>query len=156
MLRKIKTFFDTHLAPDARKTQNPEQSLHIACAALMLEVARADFEISAQEKTKIRKQLENVLKLPPTLVDELIDLAETEVEEAVSLHQFTSLIHAHYSAEEKVHILFLLWKIAYSENQLDKYEEALIRKISDLLYISHKDFIQTKQRAEQETATNKR
>lgn len=156
MLRKIKTFFDTHLAPDARKTQNPEQSLHIACAALMLEVARADFEISAQEKTKIRKQLENVLKLPPTLVDELIDLAETEVEEAVSLHQFTSLIHAHYSAEEKVHILFLLWKIAYSENQLDKYEEALIRKISDLLYISHKDYIQAKQRAEQETATNKR
>lgn len=149
MLKKIKTFFDTHLALDTKKVRNPEHGLHIACAALMLEVARADFEISDQEKTKIRKQLENVLKLSPTLVDELIDLAEAEVEEAVSLHQFTSLIHAHYSTDEKVHILFLLWKIAYSENYLDKYEEALIRKISDLLYISHKDYIQTKQRAEQ-------
>lgn len=154
MLRKIKDFFDTHLAPNTQNALANQQRQHLACAALMLEVARADFEISPKEKSKIRTQMQETLGLAPALVDELISLAEAEVEDAVSLHQFTSLIHAHYSAEAKINILFLLWKVAYSENRLDKYEEALIRKISELLYISHKDFVQTKHRAEQDITQN--
>lgn len=152
MLNRIKDFFNTHLTANNTRIEQSEHRLHIATAALLLEVARADFEISAQEKTKINTQMEQILGLSPALVNELTALAELEVEQATSLHQFTSLIHANYSLEEKVRILYLLWHVAYSENDLDKYEESLIRKISDLLYIPHQDFITTKLRAEKEAA----
>ena len=46
--------------------------------------------------------------------------------------------------EEKVGLIENMWRIAFSDEQLDKYEEHLIRKISDLIYVSHSDFIKTK------------
>ena len=67
---------------------------------------------------------------------------------SISLHQFTKLIHDNYSLEEKKEIIYLLWLVAYSDEDLDMYEESMIRKISDLLYIPHQDFIQAKLRAQ--------
>jgi uncharacterized tellurite resistance protein B-like protein len=46
-----------------------------------------------------------------------------------------------------------LWLIAYADGVIDKYEEAAIRKASELLYVSHSDFIRAKFAAE---ATSKR
>jgi uncharacterized tellurite resistance protein B-like protein len=37
-----------------------------------------------------------------------------------------------------------MWRVAFSDQKLDKYEEALIRKVADLIYVSHQDFIKTK------------
>ena len=53
MLNRIKDFFNTHLTANNSSVEQSEHRLHIATAALLLEVARADFEISVQEKTKI-------------------------------------------------------------------------------------------------------
>ena len=51
--------------------------------------------------------------------------------------------------EDKIRLINNLWSIAFSDKQLDKYEEYLIRKISDLLYVSHKDFIEQKLRVKE-------
>ena len=37
-----------------------------------------------------------------------------------------------------------MWKLAYADGNVDKFEEFLIRKISDLLHIEHSDFINQK------------
>jgi uncharacterized tellurite resistance protein B-like protein len=42
-----------------------------------------------------------------------------------------------------------MWRVAFADRRLDKYEEAQIRKIADLLYVPHKDFIRTKLRVQQ-------
>ena len=75
---------------------------------------------------------------------ELVKLAESEANQATSLYEFTRLINDEYDYEEKVGLIENMWKIAFSDEQLDKYEEHLIRKISDLIYVSHSDFIKTK------------
>ena len=37
-----------------------------------------------------------------------------------------------------------LWRVAYADGDLDKYEERLIRQVADLTHVSHKDFIRLK------------
>ena len=66
------------------------------------------------------------------------------VEESVSFFEFTSLINDSCSRKEKYDLLVILWKVAYADGQLDKYEEYYIRKIKDLLYLSQSDFIKAK------------
>ena len=60
------------------------------------------------------------------------------------LYEYTRLINDLCDYEDKLRLINNLWSIAFADQQLDKYEEYLIRKISDLLHVSHKDFIQQK------------
>jgi uncharacterized tellurite resistance protein B-like protein len=65
------------------------------------------------------------------------------------MHPFTSMINDNYEYDQKVNLLTLMWKVAFVDDNLDKYEEAMIRKIADLLYISHRDYIKVKHIAEE-------
>ena len=38
----------------------------------------------------------------------------------------------------------MAWKVAKADNVIDKYEEHRIRKLSELLYINHTEFIKAK------------
>ena len=38
----------------------------------------------------------------------------------------------------------MAWEIARADNTVDKHEEHRIRKLSELLYVDHKDFIKSK------------
>jgi len=44
----------------------------------------------------------------------------------------------------------MLWQVAFADGHLDPYEEALVRKIADLIYVPHRDFIQSKLRVMQQ------
>lgn len=147
MLKKISQFFDNKLGLGSAQNDNPvdhEKKLQLATAALLLEIARADFNIADDETQAIAKSLETTFGLAPAELDELLQLATQEVNEAVSLHQFTRLVHESYPPADKKEIIRMLWSVAYADNVLDKYEEAMIRKISDLLYVSHQEFMHAK------------
>ena len=88
----------------------------------------------------------DTLFLTREVADELLNTAKDTVHDANDLFQFTEVINAQYSYEEKVSLIESLWKVAYSDQQLDKYEEHMVRRIADLLYVSHSDFIQTRNR----------
>ena len=75
---------------------------------------------------------------------ELLELAEEERSESTDYYQFTSLINNNYTPEQKVRLVELLWRIAYANETLHKYEEYLVRKIADLLHIPHSAFITAK------------
>jgi uncharacterized tellurite resistance protein B-like protein len=45
---------------------------------------------------------------------------------------------------EKNNIIENLWRVAYADSYIDKYEEYYIRKIADLLHISHSNYIKAK------------
>ena len=54
----------------------------------------------------------------------------------VSVYEFTQLLHQHLDQSEKAKIIGMLWQLAYADGRLDKYEDSLVTKISDLLYVS--------------------
>lgn len=116
----------------------------LAVAALLIEVATADHVMDGTELNALINLLERKFSLPHEQLLELADLAKTEAAEATSLYQFTQLINGECTASEKFELIKGMWEIAYADNQLDKYEEYVIRKVADLIHVSHSDFIRAK------------
>ena len=146
MLATIKQFFRDQIQKDASASGDDAHAIDVATAALMIEVMQADFDISDVEQQTIRELLQGHLQLSADELDDLFMLAEQEVVDSVSLYQFTSLVDQELEYSAKVRVIEMLWRVVYADDRLDKYEEYLMRKIADLLHISHRDFIQTKHR----------
>ena len=94
-----------------------------------------------------KSKLKPHFKLNEAEADELVELATKEYEASTDYFEFTRLINDHYNEQQKIELIENLWHIAYADNILDKYEEHVIRRIADLIYVSHKDFIASKLRA---------
>lgn len=143
MIQKFKDFFTEQLQVNDENT-DPQQALQRACAMLLMEVSRADFELVPSEKDKVISILQSLFDLSDATLAELVEYSETKSEEHTSMYPFTSLINEHYEYDQRVNLISLMWKVAYADGDLDKYEDSVIRKVSDLLYIRHSDFVKTK------------
>jgi uncharacterized tellurite resistance protein B-like protein len=118
--------------------------LHLATAALLVEVAVSDLNFDDSERIQLKKLLLSECELSEEDVNTLISDAETATNKASSLFEFTHIINKHCEYKQKLSLVNNLWKVAYADGELDKYEEHIIRKISDLIHVSHRDFIQEK------------
>ena len=122
--------------------------LNRAVAVLMLEVAQSDFFESAEETTALLAGLSEHIQANKQTADELLAAARTDKSNSAGLYQFTRLACTEMSIEERCSLVEQLWQIAFADGVIDKYEEAAIRKMSDLLYVPHEEFIKAKLRAE--------
>ncbi len=129
--------------------EDREAALRLATAVLMVDVARADYVFDESEFNSVLNLMEVHFGLSPEQAAELLNLAGNEADELVEVHRFTQLLHEHLSDDEKARIVSLLWQIAYADGRLDKYEDSLVLKISDLLYVSRGKVMQLKHDAEQ-------
>ena len=148
MIASITEFFNQLIEPGIRQDEaGGEHALQIATAALLLEMMRMDDRIDEQERAAIAAALRRQFGLAPTQLDTLIALAEEEARNATDYYQFTSLINARCDAAQKIRIVENLWQVAIADGHLDAHELHLMRKIADLLYIGHADYVAAKQRA---------
>lgn len=152
LLSNLRQFFDTQVLDPLRdrETADPEHSYQLATAVLLLEVTRANYNVKAIEQETVVRAIQTAFDLPPGETAELVALAEHEVDHAVCLHDFTSKLNQSFSAEEKRHVVELMWKVGFADGEVDKYEEYVIRKVTDLLYVKHRDFVQAKHRVQRE------
>ena len=135
----------TQLRESASEKGNDRDELGMTLAVLMLEVAKSDFEESEAEIQTMTAWLENQdLGLKSKDVGQLLDSARNEQAGSAGLFEYTRRACERMSMEERVELVEQLWRIAYADGVIDKYEEAAIRKASDLLYVSHSDFIRAK------------
>lgn len=146
MLEHIQKFFETRIAPMMRDatSADAEPAYQLATAALLVEMTRADYEVKDEERQSVTKAIQRAFGLSAKETDELVRLAESEADNATSLYEFTSLINAHFSPEQKQRVVELLWRVAFADGELDKYEEHLVRKVADLIYVPHRQFILAK------------
>lgn len=117
-------------------TTSREEALNLATAVLMVDVARADHVFDDSEFDRVLKLVERHFGLTAEQAAELVNIADEKAEDLVSLHDFTQLLHNNLNRQEKERVIGMLWKIAYADGQLDKYEDSLVLKISDLLHVS--------------------
>ena len=135
----------TQLRESASEKGNDRDELGMTLAVLMLEVAKSDFEESEAEIQTMTAWLENQdLGLKSQHVGQLLDSARNEQAGSAGLFEYTRRACERMSMEERVELVEQLWRIAYADGVIDKYEEAAIRKASELLYVSHSDFIRAK------------
>ncbi len=135
----IKRFLEQFIA---QETAEETPNIGLAAAVLLVEVTKADNEI---DDTEHKAMLSAIRLLCPDLdADALLDEALAVSKSANDMQQFTSVIHKHWSNEQKSGLLIALWRVAFANNELDKYEEHIIRRAADLLYMPHSEFIRTK------------
>jgi len=144
MLSIVKTFFDNHLEPKEADGEQILKASELAGAALMVELIQTDSYLDARESEAFLMVLKDTFDLSDEEMNEIKQLAEAQARDATSLYEFTRLINDGFNYSQKVKLIDNLWRIAFADEKLDKYEESLIRQIADLIYVSHADFIQSK------------
>ena len=141
MIDAFKKLFEV---PSKETLQEKEHRLRLAAAALLIETARADFSEDKVEHQELEKLLYESLDLGRREVRELITQAEAQLDETTSLYDFTRVINDYYLPAQKLELIASMWRVAYADGRLDKYEESLIRQVAELCYVSHQDYIRTK------------
>ena len=111
-----------------------------------MEMMRADARVTEDERNMVMKTVMSKFKLTKEESNDLLRLAEEKIRKATGYYEFTSLINKGLTYEQKVKVIESLWEIAFADKCLDKYEEHMVRKIADLIYVEHKDFIEAKLR----------
>jgi uncharacterized tellurite resistance protein B-like protein len=147
MLKSIRDFFESHIA--ATSTPSDERhSIQLATAALLVEVARIDSQSTEDERSVVLRAVHEKFELGADEAAALIELAEAEMKQANDYFQFTSLVNRHFTQEQKLRIIELMWRVAYADAELSAHENHLMRKIGELLHITHGDYIAAKMRAQ--------
>lgn len=148
MLKKIQQFLESTFQEDHATEDNRERAIHLATAGLMVEVMRSDFDMADVERDTIRRLVTHEFGLSETDANDILNTAEQTHESASSLYPMVQTLINALSIEQRAGIVEHMWRVAFADGQLDKYEEACIRKVADLLYVPHPLFIQARHKAE--------
>ena len=127
---------DAIAATDDKPDHDRDEVIRMATAVLMIDVARADHVFDESEFDSVLDLVQSHFALPAEQAAELVIAANDKAEDLVSAYDFTKVLHEHLDHGEKARVVGLLWKIAYADGRLDKYEDSLVLKISDLLHVS--------------------
>ncbi|HEX5421041.1 MAG TPA: TerB family tellurite resistance protein [Gammaproteobacteria bacterium] len=155
MLKGLSDFFERAFGDVPRVETTPEARRHavrVATALLLVEVARADFKEDIVEHERTLELLKEFFDLSAEEARLLVEEAKTVADASASLQQFTRRLHERLTVEEKHGVVEMLWKVALADDHLDKYEDHLVRKIAELLYVSHADLIRIRNRVADTTA----
>jgi uncharacterized tellurite resistance protein B-like protein len=146
MLRKLAALFDGAFARDTDDPAAREHGLRVATALLLIEVAKADYAEELAEDEILLSSLKQFFALDDAAAALLLEEARRTADRAVELRQFTRRLHEELSVAEKHRVVEMLWQVALADSRLDKHEDHLVRRIAELLYVSHSDLIRIRNR----------
>jgi len=146
MFQSLKKMWQNSAENAAPRT---EHDISLAVTALMVQVMQQDDQLQESEYQEIISNIQNRFDLSENEAREHIALATQEELQANDLHQFTAPLIKAYSQQERIDIIRQLWRIAMADGHIDSYEEALIRKIAELIGVHHHQFIDAKISARQ-------
>jgi uncharacterized tellurite resistance protein B-like protein len=146
VLRKLTALFDSAFARDNDDPLAREHGLRVATALLLIEVARADYADDLAEDATMLTSLKQFFALDDAAAALLLEEARSTADRAVELQQFTRRLHEQLSVSEKQRVVEMLWQVALADQRLDKHEDHLVRRLAELLYVSHSDVIRIRNR----------
>jgi len=128
---------------------------NLAAAALMVEVAAYDGQISTTERKRILTLLEQRFGLSREEAIELFVEALAARTDSNHILGFTRNIKDHFDQQGRENILELLWQVVFADGKEDDYESNLLRRVAGLLYISDKKNGQIRKKVRAETEKRK-
>ena len=126
------------------KNKNDMDSSLIKITALLIHAAKIDENYTEKERKIIRKAIVE-LDSKDNNIDEVLIKAEEIEKNSNQILDFTKEVK-NMSEDSKIKIIEVLWKIVYSDNNPDMYENSLMRRLSGLLYLDPKIVGDTKKR----------
>ncbi|WP_275785624.1 TerB family tellurite resistance protein [Pararhizobium gei] len=146
MFERFRTFLDT-LTGSGHGAAIEAGDPRIAIMALCIQVMEADGETDEKERRKVRSMIKEHYQLDDAALDGLIAAGETAEAQAIDFFRFTSDIKRHYSEEQRIDLVGMLWEIVYADGKRSEMEDHVIWRIADLLGVSGRDRIMKRQEA---------
>jgi uncharacterized tellurite resistance protein B-like protein len=141
MLGRLQRLLETRLGAAQADAAPDENTLQLVTAALLVETARADFDDAPEELAVARRLIAAHFELDDEATAALLTAAGERADDAVSLHEFTRLLNGRLDEARKLRVLEMMWRVAHADGRIDKHEEHLLRRVADLLHLSHGDFV---------------
>ena len=152
MLRALKDLFDSVTSGGpAASPADEEHQLQLATAVLLIEVMRAEPEVTEPERQVVLSALRRKFTLAPDELDRLMELADDKARGANDFFSFTSTLNDRFSHPQKVRVIEFMWQVAYADGVIDENENHLISKVAGLLHVTHGEYIAAKLHARQAT-----
>lgn len=145
MLKSIRDYFEQNIGGQPALTER--HSIELATAALLVEVVRADAATRPGEQEAVLRAVREKFGLSAEEAETLMRLAEEEVRTANDYYQFTSLINRQFTQPQKQRVIELMWRVAYADAELSAHENHVLRRVAELLHVTHGDYIAAKMRA---------
>ena len=147
LLDALQEFFDEHRvgSPPARSLVDVRR-VQLAAAALLVQMTRADYEVTAEEQGAVVSAVEHLLGSSEEEACALVDLAE-EDQLTIPFRDLVRLVDEHLPVEHKKRLAECLWRVAFADAQILAHEEYLARKVCDLIHLSTADMIEAKVKA---------
>lgn len=136
MFKKLFDDIMGRISAEDAAADDRDAAIRMATAVLMVDVALVDSSFEEVEFERMLGLVKNHFGLSTQAAAELINAANAEADELVSVHEFTELLHQHLDDDEKARVVELLWSTAYADGELNKYENSLVLKVSDMLNVS--------------------
>lgn len=118
-----------------------------AAALLLSEVARVDHDVKEIDLAAAREGLQQLFPMDSEKSAAMLEAAGRLENRPTSYHAIVNLLNRELSAQQKIDLIEQMWRVAQIDQEIDMYEDHLVRKISDLLYVPHREFIAAKHRA---------
>ena len=125
-----------------------DDKLHIniknAATILLYSVAKADHNIEKEEIQSIREIIAEFFSIS---IEESYSIMENSIKElknSTSFFKYGQILNENFSYQDKLDFICCVFEVAYSDNELHFKEQHLIKQISGILNIEHKDLIKSK------------
>lgn len=149
MIDHLKKLFS---APARESVPPTDHELAVAATALMVQVSRVDSREDEQELRTVMDCAVQAHQVTREEAEAILEDALAHAEDATSLYEFTGQINEYFDQTQKQALLVSIWRVAFADGRIDKYEEHLIRRMADLLHLNHREFMQARHQAEATTA----
>ena len=107
----------------------------VATAALLVEAALSDDTYCEAEKEIVSDLLQRHYDMSKEEISEVISQAEAVQEKSDHILSFTRTVKDTVEFEDRVHIIEMLWELAYADGEISDYEANLIRRVCGLIYV---------------------
>jgi uncharacterized tellurite resistance protein B-like protein len=129
---------------DTQQTEPQHDSLRLATAAVLLEIAYADGEFSPAEDGDVVGYLQRTFALSEGDARQLLEQADDLRNHTIDHFALTNFIRGNSTLSERTEIVKTMWRIVYADRKLTDYENYLVRKLADLLGLEHHVMIDAK------------
>ena len=144
MLNRISSLF-----LDSTKTDLEDEdksSMQLAAAALLIEAAYMDEQFDESERAVVSDLVRRRFDLELADSESLLLEAESAVAKSQQLYGFTRAVNDHFTPQERVELMEMLWEVVYADGKVHDFEVGLLRRLGGLLYVSDRDRAFARQR----------
>ncbi|MGL6158910.1 TerB family tellurite resistance protein [Microbulbifer sp.] len=145
MLQQIRKLFE-QIGSGTDVEVRDEQDVRVISAALLAEVATVDQNLDQREQDTLIRLLQEHYHLDADGAEQLVYDALARRDQATSLYEFTQTVNDRFDERNKYLLVRQMWQVALADDVIETFEEHLIRRVAELIYLPHGLF--TRARAE--------